>query len=147
MINAIVLYRIERWLYLRKIPLLPRLIKAFIFVIYNSSIPYECEIGPGFAYGGIGVVIHKRAVIGRNVEIGTNVTIGGRSGRYEVPVIGDGTYLATGSKVLGPVIIGPNVVVGANAVVITSVESNKIVGGVPARIIKDNSVLKRDGFK
>ena len=138
MVNAIYFYRIERYLYLKKIPLLPLLIKGIIFLMYNSSIPFECIIGANtkFAYGGIGVVIHKRAIIGSNVSIGSNVTIGGRSGHIEVPVIGDNVYLATGSKILGPIKIGANAIIGANAVVIKDVPSNTTVGGVPAKIIK-----------
>lgn len=84
----------------------------------------------------MGVVIHSRAVIGKNCKIAQQVTIGGRSGIYEVPVIGDNVYLGAGCKVLGNVIIGNNVVVGANAVVIRSVPDNAVVAGVPAKIVK-----------
>ena len=45
--------------------------------------------GTKFAYGGIAVVIHARAVIGKNCVIGQCVTIGGRSKHYAVPIIGD----------------------------------------------------------
>ena len=79
MLNAIYFYRISRWLYLHHIPLLPKLITLLIFLIYNSKIPYQAQIGRGtlFGYGGIGVIIHSKAVIGRNCSIGQQVTIGG----------------------------------------------------------------------
>ena len=140
MINAYHFYKLARFMYLNRIPLFPRLIKLLIFLIYNSSIPFEAEIGKGtrFAYSGIGVVLHKRTKIGKNCNIGTNVTIGGRSGHHEVPSIGDGVYLATGSKVLGPIKIGENSIVGANSVVIKDVPKNSVVAGVPAKVIRNN---------
>ncbi|WP_293729478.1 hypothetical protein [uncultured Phascolarctobacterium sp.] len=136
--NAISFYRIERWLYLHNLIIFAKIIRGVIFFLYNSFIPYSCLIGAGttFGYKGMGVVIHSRAVIGKNCKIAQQVTIGGRSGIYEVPVIGDNVYLGAGCKVLGNVIIGNNVVVGANAVVIRSVPDNAVVAGVPAKIVK-----------
>ncbi len=138
MLNAIFLYKIQRKLYLMKIPIIPKIIKLIIFLIYNSSIPYEAQIGEGtsFGYGGMGVVIHKRSVIGKRCSISQQVTIGGRSGSKEVPIIGDDVYIGAGAKVLGAITIGDKVVIGANAVVIQSVPKNAIVAGVPAKIIK-----------
>ncbi len=79
MLNAIVFYRISRWLYLHHIPFLPKLVTLLIFLIYNSKIPYQAQIGKGtkFGYGGMGVVVHCKAVIGDNCSIGQQVTIGG----------------------------------------------------------------------
>ncbi|MGB5982579.1 MAG: serine acetyltransferase [Nonlabens sp.] len=138
MFNAYHLYRMSHVLYLKKIPILPHLIKLLIFLIYNSSIPYQAKIGSKsqFGYGGIGVVIHRNSILGKNCKIGSGVTIGGRSGHPKVPIIGDNVYLATGSKILGPIKIGNNVTVGANAVVINNVPDNAIVAGIPAKIIR-----------
>lgn len=138
MLNAVYFYKIARWCYLHHIPFIPRLITLLIFLIYNSKIPYTAQIGEGtkFGYGGIGCVLHARTVIGKNCMIGPNVTIGGRSGYYEVPVIGDNVEISTGSKVLVPICIGNNVVIGANAVVIKDVPENAVVAGVPAKILK-----------
>lgn len=69
-------------------------------------------------------MIHARAIIGKNCVIGSCVTIGGRSRHYEVPVIGD------------------NVVIGANSVVLKDIPSNCVVVGAPARIIKENIDIK-----
>ena len=57
--NAIKLYRLERWLFLHHLILLAKLIRGLIFLLYNSFIPYTCEIGEGttFAYKGMGVVL------------------------------------------------------------------------------------------
>lgn len=139
MINAVAFYRLANWLYRHRIPVLPKAVKLMIFLLYNSSIPYECVIGDGsmLGYGGIGVVIHKDAVIGKNVIIGPNVTIGGRSNKKKVPVIGDNVYIGTGAKVLGDVRIGDRVIIGANAVVINDVQSDCIAAGVPAKVIRE----------
>lgn len=136
--NAIRFYRAARWCYLHHLTPIAGLIRGLIFLLFNSFIPYTAEIGEGttFAYKGMGVVIHSRAVIGRNCTIAQQVTIGGRSKKQGVPVIGDHVYLGAGSKILGDITIGDEVVVGANAVVIHSVESNTIVAGVPARVIR-----------
>lgn len=69
MLNAIVFYRISRWLYLHHIPFLPKLVTLLIFLIYNSKIPYQAKIGKGtkFGYGGMGVVVHSNAVVTKPV--------------------------------------------------------------------------------
>lgn len=138
--NAYKLWKISRCLYLKKIPFIPKIIKGIIYLIHNSSIPYEANIGENckFLYGGIGCVIHKKTVMGDNVIIGTNVLIGGRSNKDGVPKIGNNVYIATGAKILGDITISDNVIIGANAVVIDDVPSNCSVAGVPSRIIKTN---------
>lgn len=92
--------------------------------------------GTIFGYKGIGRVIHKRVKVGRNCIIGQQATIGGRSGHYGVPVIGDNREKCTGAKVLGPIKSGNNVTIGAYAVMITDAPDNTVWAGVPARCIK-----------
>lgn len=134
------LYRLGNYCYRKNIPIIPKVINILIRVIYRCAIYSETSIGKRtlFGYGGIGVVIHKRAVIGENCVIGTNVTIGGRTKSKEVPVIGDDVYIATGAKVLGNVKVGNECVIGANAVVIHDVPDNCVVAGIPAKVIKTN---------
>jgi serine O-acetyltransferase len=131
-------YRIANFFYRKKIPFLPNFIYIIQYLLFNSSVPPSVQIGrrTKFAYGGIAIVIHARAVIGNDCTIGQCCTIGGRSKHHDVPVIGDNVYLGAGSKVLGPVKIGNNVVIGANAVVINDIPSDCVVVGVPARIIR-----------
>lgn len=139
MLNAIFFYRIERWLYLHGIPFLPKLIELIIFLMYNSKIPYQAEIGKGtkLGYGGMGVVIHSKAKIGSNVMIGQQVTIGGGNNKYEgLPTIGDNVYIAKGAIVFGGITIGNNVTIGANAVVNKPVPANAVVAGIPAKILR-----------
>lgn len=147
--NAANKYRRERWLYLHHLKLLAHFYCSWIYLIHNSYIPPTCSIGKGtvFAYKGIGVIIHANAVVGDNCTIGSNVTIGGGAGgsnkkileynaiRKEVPVIGNRVEIATGAKVLGNIVVGDDVIIGANAVVINDVPSKAVVGGVPAKIL------------
>lgn len=136
-------YRFYHWLYNHRIPVLPKLLWRLSYLLFNSSVPASCVIGKGskFAYGGIGVVVHSRAVIGKDCMIGQNVTIGGKSGWYEVPIIGDNVEISAGARVIGPVRVGNNVIIGANAVVVKDVPDNCIVAGIPAKIIKSNICL------
>ena len=133
-------YRLSHWLWKHHVPLLPKLLWQLQYLLFNSSVPGSCTLMKGvkFAYGGIGVVIHARAVVGHNCMIGQGVTIGGKSGWYEVPIIGDNVEISAGARILGPVRIGNNVIIGANAVVVKDVPDNCVVAGVPARIIRDN---------
>lgn len=131
-------YRLSNWLYRHHVPLLPKLIYYTQRLLFQSSIPPSCSLGGAtkLAYGGIGIVIHARAVVGRNCMIGQGVTIGGKSGWYEVPVIGDNVEINAGARVLGPVRIGNNVIIGANSVVVKDVPDNCVVAGIPAQIIR-----------
>ena len=133
-------YRLAHWLYNFHVPLLPKLIYYFQYILFNSSVPASCRIGKGtkFAYGGIATVIHARAEIGENCVIGQCCTIGGRSKHYEVPKIGDNVYIGAGAKILGPVVIGKNSIIGAGAIVLNDVPDNCVVVGCPAKIIKSN---------
>ena len=139
MLNAIAVYRFSRWLYLHHIPFLPKIVMLFIFLIYNSKIPYKAKIGKGTicGYSGIGVVIHSDAEIGDNCVIGQHVTVGGGNNRYPgVPKIGNNVYISHGAIVFGGITIGNNVTIGANAVVTKPVPDNAIVAGVPAKILR-----------
>lgn len=142
--NAIAFYRFERWLYLHHMTLFAKIVLGGVFLLYNSFIPYTCEIGNGtkFGYKGMGVVIHSRAKIGENCIISQQVTIGGRSKIQDVPVIGNNVYIGAGAKVLGNVVIGDECVIGANAVVIHDVETGSVVAGVPARVIRTGIKMK-----
>ena len=139
MLNAMFFYRISRWLYLHHVPLLPKLITLLIFLVYNSKVPYQAQIGKGtkLGYGGIGVVIHSKCVIGDYCIVSQQVTIGGGNSRYPgLPVIGNHVHIHKGAIVFGGIKIGDNVEIGANAVVNKPVPDNAIVAGVPAKILR-----------
>ena len=136
--NAINKYRRANWLYRHGFKVLARIYEMRIYQAHNSFIPASCEIGNGtvFGYKGMGVVIHKRARIGENCLIAQQVTIGGRSGHHDVPIIGNNCEICAGAKVLGPIRLGDNVVIGANAVMLQDAPDNTVWAGVPAKMIK-----------
>lgn len=140
MLDPMAYYRGSRWLYLHGIPFLPRVIDRLNEFVFHCCLPHTTEIGEGSAVGqhGIGVNLHPRARIGRNVFIGSCVTVGGRSQKEEVPRIHDNVYIAAGAKVLGGIVVGEGSVVGANAVVIQSIPPRSAAAGVPARIVREN---------
>lgn len=121
----------------KKIPLLPKVIQWFIRITCSADIPINISIGKGtvLKHNGLGVVFHEKALIGNHVTIMQHVTLGGRNGRG-APVIGDRVFIGTGACILGGIIIGKNAMIGANAVVITDVPDNAVVGGIPSKILK-----------
>ena len=84
-----------------------------------------------------GIILHPLSMIGNNCEIMQGVTLGNniRKDVDGVPIVGNEVLLCAGAKIVGSVHVGDCSIVGANAVVIKDVESNTIVGGVPAKKI------------
>jgi serine acetyltransferase len=103
---------------------------------WGYDIHLDARIGPGLYLTGHpgGIVVAPGVIAGRNLTLRHGVTIG-ETGRGEVPRLGDGVYVAAGAKILGPITIGSNVAVGANAVVTKDVPDDAIVAGVPAKVI------------
>ena len=137
--RIIYFYRVGNLFYRKNVPILPKICDVLIRLFCNSVVYSSTKIGKNctFAYGGIATVVHPKTVIGNNVTISQCVTIGGRSGFKELPIIEDNVYIGAGAKVLGPITIGANSIIGANAVVINNVDENKIVAGIPAKVIKN----------
>ncbi|MGM0753047.1 MAG: serine acetyltransferase [Bacillota bacterium] len=132
-LKALELYKISRFCYLNGFAEGADYIRDFIQFKFNSFIPYTAKIGEGtrFGYGGVGMIIHKKAIIGKNCVISQNVTIGSRG---PLPIIGDNVFVAPGAKCIGGT-IGNNVVIGANSVVTKDIPDNCVVAGVPAKVI------------
>lgn len=132
------IYRIAHWLLRWRVPLLPGLLKALNRIVFAVVLPPSATVGRGvlFSYSGLGTVVHRHAVIGDGAIIGTGVTIGGRSGHAQVPVIGAHAMIGSGAKVLGPVRVGVGASIGANAVVIDDVPDHAVAVGVPARVVR-----------
>lgn len=96
------------------------------------------EIGGGlYIQHGFATMIAAKS-IGENCWINQQVTIGYR-GLGEPPVIGDHVTITCGAKVLGSIKVGNGVTVGANAVVIRDVPDGCVVGGIPAKILKEKN--------
>ena len=141
MFEAMQIHRAARWLHTRGVPLAPKLLRKVVQVLHGSWLPPEADIGEGteLGYGGMGVVIHAAAKIGKNCFLSPQVTIGGRSGLEGAPVLEDGVVVGSGAKILGPIRIGAGAQIGANAVVIHDVRAGATVAGVPAREITPRS--------
>lgn len=132
------------------------------YLLHNSSIPNTVAIGENtsFGYGGIGVVLHAAAEIGKGVVIGVNTTLGGKTntssrttdnpGSRYVPKIEDYVYLATGCKILGGVRVGTLSIIGANSVVINDIPPFSVAAGSPAvvrrQITPENCLQYRTHF-
>lgn len=136
------LHRIAHRLAGLGIPLLPHLIYALNRILFSVVLPPTAKLGQGvlLGYSGLGTVIHARAVIGDRVSIGTNVTIGGRSGHQDVPRIENDVEIGSGAKILGRVVIGARSKIGANAVVLKSVPPDSVVVGIPGRVVSTAGV-------
>jgi serine O-acetyltransferase len=81
--------------------------------------------------------------IGRDCWINQQVTVGFKDGTHG-PIIGDNVTINAGAKVLGPIRVGNNVIVGANAVVLKDVPDNCVVVGAPAYIVRRGGVKTRE---
>lgn len=140
-----ILWKISHTLYRAHIPFVPAIFTVCIRIFFGAVIPYTAVIGKKtcIAYGGPGVVIHRRCKVGKNCYIGPGVVLGGTSGIYDVPIIEDNVFIGVGAKILGAVTIKSNCVIAANAVVVKSVESNCLVGGIPGRVIRHNIDIKK----
>ncbi len=90
--------------------------------------------GPGLVVVHYGtIVVHDKARVGANCRIHPGTCLAVKAGL--APKIGDSCYLGPGAKILGGVILGNGVVVGANAVVVRSFGNDAVLAGVPARDI------------
>ena len=103
------------------------------------------EIHPGAKVGrrlvidhGMGVVIGETAEIGDDCIIFHGVTLGGSKFDHikRHPTVGNRVLIGAGAKILGPITLGDDCRVGANSVVIKSVEKSDIMSGIPAKSIK-----------
>ena len=101
-------------------------------------IPPVTQIGSGLFLEHLSdIFINGRAVIGKNCNIANGVTVGqtNRGPRKGYPVIGDNVFVGPGAKILGAVIIGNNVAIGANCVVVKDVPDNAVVAAGPGEVI------------
>lgn len=133
---AIKFYRLERWFYLHKLSFLAKTVYHLIQLLLGCTIPYSAVLEKGVNIAHFhGIVVHQKSKIGSGTIIYQNVCLGGRNGKGG-PTIGKNCVLGAGSCILGEIIIGNNVNIGANAVVLNDIPDNCTVVGVPAKIIK-----------
>jgi serine O-acetyltransferase len=135
-----VLCRGSRSAMLTGIPCLPQLLTYINVILFGLEVTPKCEIGPGVFFGhSVGTVVGAWR-LGSNVTLLGGVTLGTKLPDKGFdpalrPQIGNNVLLGSGCKILGGIHIGDGVTVGANAVVLDSVEPNTTVAGVPAKVI------------
>ena len=135
--HALFFHRVSHFLYNKNLFFLARFISQFSRFFTGIEIHPGAKIGKRlFIDHGMGIVIGETTVIGDNCTIYHGVTLGGTGkDKYKRhPDLGDNVIVGCGAKVLGPIKIGNNVKIGANAVVLKEVPDNSTVVGVPGKI-------------
>ena len=136
--HAILLHRLNHWLWTKNLYLLAR------FSAHLSRFLTGIEIHPGANLGrrffidhGMGIVIGETSEIGDDCSIYHGVTLGGttwQKGKRH-PTLKDGVIIGAGAKVLGPITLGANARIGSNAVVVKDVPDDATVVGIPGRVM------------
>ena len=142
-VKAVFFHRIANFFSVAKLDLIARMISQFSRFLTGIEIHPKAKIGKNlFIDHGMGVVIGETSEIGDNVTIYHMVTLGGISPSINSneqrdvkrhPSLMDNVVVGSGAQVLGPVIIGKNAKIGANAVVTKNVPENAVMVGIPAK--------------
>ena len=142
-VKAVFFHKIANFFYLAKFDLVARIISQTSRFLTGIEIHPGAKIGKNlFIDHGMGVVIGETSEIGNNVTIYHMATLGGiapsiNSNQQRMvkrhPTLNDCVVVGSGAQILGPVIIGANAKVGANAVVTKDVPENAVMVGVPAK--------------
>jgi len=143
-VKAVFLHKIANFFCVAKMDLVARIISQFSRFLTGIEIHPNAKIGKNlFIDHGMGVVIGETSEIGDNVTIYHGVTLGGISPSIKSdeqrnikrhPTLKDNVVVGSGAQVLGPVVVGINAKIGANAVVTKDVPENAVMVGVPAKI-------------
>ncbi|WP_342318354.1 serine O-acetyltransferase EpsC [Corynebacterium mayonis] len=135
-LHAIWMHRVCHWMWKREWKGPARILAQINRFLTGIEIHPGAQIGRRFFIDhGMGIVIGETAEIGDGVMLYHGVTLGGQvlTQTKRHPTIGDNVTIGAGAKVLGPVTIGANSAIGANAVVTKSIPENSIAVGIPAR--------------
>ena len=148
-IKAIFFHKIANFFAIAKFNLVARIISQFSRFLTGIEIHPKAKIGKNlFIDHGMGVVIGETSEIGDNVTIYHMVTLGGISPSINSdsqrqikrhPTLMDNVVVGSGAQILGPVVIGENAKIGANAVVTKDVPNNAVMIGIPARNVGTSS--------
>ncbi|MCD8377699.1 MAG: serine O-acetyltransferase [Candidatus Gastranaerophilales bacterium] len=136
--QALLFHRIAHKLRFWGMPFIPRYISYLTRIITGIEIHPAASIGERlFIDHGEGVVIGETTIIGNDVLIYQQVTLGGTGKEHgkRHPTIGNNVIIGAGAKILGNIKIGDNVRVGAGSVVVDDVPENSTVVGVPGHVV------------
>ena len=145
-VKAVFFHQISNFFYKAGFDLIARIISQTIRFFTGIEIHPGAKIGKNlFIDHGMGVVVGETSEIGDNVTIYHNVTLGGSSPsidserqRHEKrhPTIGNDVVIGSGAQIIGPIKVGNNARIAANAVVVKDVPENATMVGIPARAVK-----------
>ena len=142
-VKAVFFHRLANFFSVAKFDLVARIISQFSRFLTGIEIHPGAKIGKNlFIDHGMGVVIGETSEIGNNVTIYHMVTLGGISPSINSndqrhikrhPTLKDNVVVGSGAQILGPVVVGKNSKIGANAVVTKNVPENAVMIGIPAK--------------
>jgi len=147
---ALFIYRASNALFVSNLPYFIKRVLLFFCVISQKiieiitgiSLPYSATIGERFYIGHFGgIIVNANAIIGNNCNVSQGVTIGvsGINEKRGVPVIGNDVYIGANAVVVGKINVGDFAVIGANSLVTKDVMPNTTVLGVPAVKINNHN--------
>jgi len=147
--KAVFFHKIANFFAIAKFHLVARIISQFSRFLTGIEIHPRANIGKNlFIDHGMGVVIGETSEIGDNVTIYHMATLGGISPSVNSneqrnikrhPTLKDNVVVGSGAQILGPVTIGKNAKIGANAVVTKDVPENAVMVGIPAKNVGETS--------
>ena len=147
-VKALFFHRIANFFSKAKFDLVARLISQLSRFFTGIEIHPKAEIGKNFFIDhGMGVVIGETSEIGDNVTIYHAATLGGISPSIKSdeqrdvkrhPTLKNNVVVGSGAQVLGPIIVGENAKIGANAVVTKDVPANAVMVGIPAKNVNED---------
>ena len=135
---ALMFHRAAHWLYRGELFFVARLVNHIGRLLTAIDIHPGAEIGRNFFIDHGFTVIGETAVIGDDVTIYQNVTLGGTNPANGIagkrhPTLLDGVIIGSGAQVLGPITVGRRARIGANSVVTKDVAEGATMVGIPAR--------------
>ena len=147
--KAVFFHKIANFFAIAKFHLVARIISQFSRFLTGIEIHPRANIGKNlFIDHGMGVVIGETSEIGNNVTIYHMATLGGISPSVNSneqrnvkrhPTLKDNVVVGSGAQILGPVTVGKNAKIGANAVVTKDVPENAVMVGIPAKNVGETS--------
>ncbi len=155
--HSLITYRFCNWLWRHRLFLLGRIFSHLSRVFTGIEIHPGARIGKRLVIDhGTGVVIGETAVIGDDVTLYHDVTLGGvapsidsqlQAGQKRHPTLGNGVIVGSGAQILGPITVGDHARVGANSVVTKDVPRSVTAVGVPAKVIMPRDKKKARQFQ
>ena len=156
-VKALFFHKIANFFSKAKFDLIARLISQLSRFFTGIEIHPKAEIGKNFFIDhGMGVVIGETSEIGDNVTIYHATTLGGISPSIKSdeqrdvkrhPTLKNNVVVGSGAQVLGPIIVGENAKIGANAVVTKDVPADAVMVGIPAKNVNEDGSKSDTSFK